>query len=250
MRPSIVPGLVASAARNVRQQQKSLRFFEMGRVFRNAGGGKAKDQESETLAILLSGGTAPAGWNQQDRHADPHDLKGLINALVPDKTIRFSPRERDGFALGCDIKADDQNIGVFARLLPARERELDFTSPVFVAEVDLTKIRKLLAGIEHVEVLPQFPGSSRDAAMELPATLPNAEIENVLLKLAEPLLVGFECFDVFTDPTGQKLAADRKSVAYRFQYRAADRTLKAEEVDTAHQKVLEALTAKLGVKFR
>ncbi len=133
MRPSIVPGLVASAARNVRQQQKSLRFFEMGRVFRNAGGGKAKDQESETLAILVSGTTAPAAWNQVERHADLHDLKGLIQALLPNKTIRFSPRERDGFALGCDIKAEDINIGVFARLLPARERELDFTAPVFVA---------------------------------------------------------------------------------------------------------------------
>ena len=250
MRPSLVPGLVASAARNVRQQAKSLRFFEMGRAFRNAGGGKARDQESETLAILLSGGTAPAGWNQQDRQADLYDLKGLINALVPNKTVRFSPRERDGFALGCDIKADDQNIGVFARLKPSRERELDFTSPVFVAELDLTKLRKLLAGIDHVEDLPQFPGSSRDAAMELPATLPNAEIEGVLAKCNEPLLVAFECFDVFTDPTGQKLPTDRKSVAYRFQYRAADRTLKAEEVDAAHQKVLEALTSKIGVKFR
>jgi phenylalanyl-tRNA synthetase beta chain len=250
MRPSIVPGLVASAARNIRQQQKSLRFFEMGRVFRNAGGGKAKDQESETLAILLSGPVAPAAWNQQERPADLHDLKGLINALVPDKTIRLLPRERDGFVLGCDIKADDQNLGVFARLLPARERELDFTSPVFVAELDLTKLRKLLTGIDHVEALPQFPGSSRDAAMEVAATLANAEIETVLLKLAEPLLVAFECFDVFNDPSGQKLAADRKSLAYRFHYRAPDRTLKAGEVDAAHQKVLEALTSKLGVKFR
>lgn len=250
MRPSLVPGLVASAARNVRQQAKSLRFFEMGRAFRNAGGGKAKDQESETLAILLSGGTAPAGWNQADRVADLYDLKGLINALVPNKTIRFAPKDRDGFALGCDIKADDQNIGVFARLKPSRERELDFSSPVFVAELDLSKLRKLLNGIDHVEDLPQFPGSSRDAAMELPATLPNAEIEGVLAKCNEPLLIAFECFDVFTDPSGQKLATDRKSVAYRFQYRATDRTLKAEEVDAAHQKVLEALTQKLGVKFR
>ncbi len=250
MRPSIVPGLVASAARNVRQQAKALRFFEMGRVFRNAGGGKAKDQESENLAILLSGGTAPAGWNQADRQADLYDLKGLVSALVPNKKIRFSPRERDGFALGCDIKAADQNIGVFARLMPSRERELDFNSPVFVVELDLGKLRKLLKGIEHAEDLPQFPGSSRDAAMELPATLPNADIENVLQKFAEPLLVSYECFDVFSDPSGVKLAADRKSVAYRFQYRAADRTLKAEEVDAAHQKVLDVLTQKLGVKFR
>jgi phenylalanyl-tRNA synthetase beta chain len=250
MRPSLVPGLVASAARNVRQQLKSLRFFEMGRAFRNAGGGKAKDQESETLAILLSGPTAPAGWNQAERAADLHDLKGLIAALLPNKIIRFSPKDRDGFALGCDIKADDQTIGVFARLRPARERELDFTAPVFVAELDLAKLRKLLAGIDHVADLPQFPGSSRDAAMELPASLPNAEIENVLGKCAEPLLVGFECFDVFTDPSGQKLAAERKSLAYRFLYRAAERTLKAEEVDAAHQKVLDTLTQKLGVKLR
>jgi phenylalanyl-tRNA synthetase beta chain len=250
MRPSLVPGLVASAARNIRQQAKSLRFFEMGRVFRHAGGGKARDQESETLAVLLSGCAAPAGWNQQDRAADLHDLKGLIAALVPGKSVRFSPRDRDGFALGCDVKADDQNLGVFARLLPARERELDFTAPVFVAELDLTKLRKLLAGTGHVADLPQFPGSSRDAAMDLPASLPNAEIENVLDKCAEPLLVAYECFDVFTDPTGQKLPADRKSVAYRFHYRAADRTLKAEEVDAAHQKVLAVLTQKLGVKFR
>ena len=69
-------------------------------------------------------------------------------------------------------------------------------------------------------------------------------------KLAEPLLVSSDCFDVFTDATGQKIAADRKSVAYRFQYREATRTLKAEEVDAAHQTVLEALTKGLGVTFR
>jgi phenylalanyl-tRNA synthetase beta chain len=175
---------------------------------------------------------------------------GLINALVPNKTVRLSPRDRLGFALASDIKADDQNIGVFARLLPARERKLDFTSPVFIAELDLAKLRKLLTGIGHAEDLPQFPGSSRDAAMEVAATMPNAEIENILLKLSEPLLASFECFDVFSDPTGLKLAADRKSLAYRFHYRAADRTLKADEVDAAHTKVLNALSSKAGVKFR
>jgi len=250
MRPSMIPGLVASAARNVRQQAKALRFFEMGRVFRNAGGGKAKDQESESLGLLLSADVAPSAWNQSERVADLYDLKGLIAALLPNQFIRFLPREREGFALACDIKAGDQNIGVFARLLPARERAMDCESPVFVAELDLSKLRKLLAGIEHVEDLPQFPGSSRDAAMELPMTLPNADIENVLKQMNEPLLVSYECFDVFTDPAGEKLAADRKSVAYRFLYRAADRTLKAEEVDVAHQKVLETLVQKVGVKFR
>ena len=250
MRPSMIPGLVASAVRNVRQQAKSLRLFEMGRVFRNAGGGKSKDQESETLGILLSGPTRPVGWDQAEYIADPFDLKGFVAALIPGASIRFSPKDREGFAIACDIRAGDQSIGVFARLLPSRERELDFNTPVFVAELDLGKVRKLLKGIEYVAELPQFPGSSRDAAMEVASTLPNSEIEGVITKCAEALLVDFECFDVFTDPSGAKLAADRKSLAYRFHYRASDRTLKAEEIDAAHQRVLNALSEKAGVRFR
>lgn len=250
MRPSIVPGLIASAARNVRQQAKSLRFFEMGRVFRNAGGGKAKDQESETLALLLSGSAQPTGWSQADRTTDLYDLKAVLSALLGDRKITLTPKDRPGFVLASDIKVDDQNIGIFARLTPARERELDFTTPVFVAELDLGKLRKLLNGISHVEDLPQFPGSSRDAAMELPLITPNAQIEAVIAKIAEPLLISSECFDVFTDPSGQKISAESKSVAYRFHYRENSRTLNAGEIDTAHQKVLEALTKGLGVKFR
>lgn len=250
MRPSIVPGLVASAERNVRQGRKALRFFEMGRVFRNAGGGKAKDQESETLAILVSGATQPSGWAQSDRAADLYDLKGLVGALLPGRQIKFVPKERAGFALASDIKVDDQNVGVFARVSLKRERELDFVSGVYVAELDLGKLRKLLTGAGQVEDLPLFPGSSRDAAMELPAATANGQVEAVIAKCGEPLLVASECFDVFSDPGGVKLPADRKSVAYRFHYRAADRTLKAEEVDAAHQKVLKALTEGLGVKFR
>lgn len=250
MRPSIVPGLVASAARNVRQQQKALRFFEMGRVFRNSGGGKAKDLESETLALLVSGNTNAGGWAQVDRLADLYDLKGILSALLPNSSIKFVPKERAGFVLGSDIKVDDQNIGVFGRLSLAKERELDFSSAVYVAELDLAKVRKLLSGISQVEDLPQFPGSSRDAAMELPVSTANAQIEATIKKHAESLLIASECFDVFTDPTGVKLPADRKSVAYRFHYRSPERTLKAEEVDAAHQKLLASLTAELGVKFR
>jgi phenylalanyl-tRNA synthetase beta chain len=55
MRPSLVPGLVATAARNVRQGANSLRFFELGRQYRNAGGGKAMDIEGDSLALLVSG---------------------------------------------------------------------------------------------------------------------------------------------------------------------------------------------------
>lgn len=250
MRPSLIPGLVASAARNVRQGTKALRLFEVGRVFRNAGGGKAKDLESDSLGILLSGPALPASWAHPEAAADLYDLKAVIAALVPTAALQLVPRQRDGFALGCDIQAGGQNLGTFAMLLPSRQRELDIEGPVFVAELDLPKLRKFVAGSQEIADLPQFPGSSRDVALEAPASLANAELEKVLAKVKEPLLTGFECFDVFRDESGAKLAADRKSIAYRMHYRAADRTLKAEEIDAAHKVVVTALTSSLAVSQR
>jgi phenylalanyl-tRNA synthetase beta chain len=250
MRPSIVPGLVASAAHNVAQQARGLRLFEAGRVFRNSGGGRAKDQEGEVLSLLLSGEAEPEGWNRPERTADLYDLKGVLAALLPGGEIRFVPREREGFVLVCDIRSGERNLGIFARLSPARERALGFIHPVYVAELDLPKLRGMVGAGTTVADLPQFPGSSRDAAMDVPAGLPNAAIEEIIAKCAEPLLVSASCFDVFRDPAGGKLPADRKSLAYRFLYRAADRTLTSAEVDAAHGRVLEALGRGLDLSFR
>ncbi|MFC7336760.1 phenylalanine--tRNA ligase subunit beta [Haloferula chungangensis] len=250
LRPSMTPGLIASAERNIRQGASALRLFEMGRVFRNAGGGKAKDLEAETLGILLSGHAHPAGWDAKARPADLHDLKAIVGALAPCSDLQFKPKEQEGFALGCDIMVDGQNIGSFAMLKPSRQRQIDATQPVYVAELDLSKLRKLSAVSRDIADLPQFPGSTRDVAMEAPSELLNSEIEKVLGKIKEPLLTGFECFDLFRDPSGEKLSADRKSIAYRISYRSGERTLKTEEVDTAHQAILAQLSKSLGISFR
>lgn len=250
LRPSLVPGLIASAQRNIRQGASSLRLFEMGKFFRNAGGGKANDLEAESLAILISGETQPSGWSRKANAADLYDLKAVIQALVPGVQVQLSPRERDGFALGADINAAGQNIGSFAMVSPSRQRELDANPPIFVADLDLAKLRKLSAVSRDIDELPQFPGSTRDAAMEAPATLTNAEIEKALGKIREPLLTGYECFDLFSDPTGEKLAPDRKSIAYRLYYRSAEKTLKTKEVDKAHQAILDQLSKSLPISFR
>jgi phenylalanyl-tRNA synthetase beta chain len=177
-------------------------------------------------------------------------MKAVLQAILPGCPLQFTPREREGFVLACDVSGGESNLGVAARLRPARERDLDFDHPVWLVELDLGKVRKWLGRRRVVEELPQFPGSSRDAAMEVSVSLPALEIDKAIAKANQPLLQHFECFDVFTDPTGQKLDVAKKSIAYRFHYRAADRTLKNEEVDAAHKHVLDALVKALGVVFR
>ena len=49
LRPAHTPGLIAAAVRNSNQGVSGLRFFELGRVFRNTGGGRGRDIETDTL---------------------------------------------------------------------------------------------------------------------------------------------------------------------------------------------------------
>lgn len=250
MRPSLTPGLVATAARNIRQGAKSLLFFEMGRQFRNAGGGKAKDIEADSLALLMGGDARPASWSHSPDTLNAFDLKAVVALLLPHFDIQLNPRKRDGFILAADILCAGKPIGAFAQLTPAKCRELGSDTPLYLAELDVKKCQQLSIGTAQVDDLPQFPGSSRDAAMEAPITLANADIEKAVKKHNEMLLVSYACFDVFTDPSGERLATDRKSIAYTFHYRSPERTLKAKEVDTAHQKLLDHLAQTLPISYR
>ena len=251
MRPSIAPGLIATAARNTRQGATALRFFESGRCFRNAGGGKATDLETEHLGLLLSGDRTPSSWDSgKTAPADVYELKAVIAALLPRATVQFAPGKQAQFPLSAVIQANGKPVGTFAQLSPSRGRALDVDVPIYLAELDLTKLIALRTETASVSELPQFPGSARDAAMEAPDKLSNADLEKALGKLQEPLLVSATCFDVFRDPSGEKLAADRKSIAYKFLYRSEERTLKSKEVDEAHAKVLAHLEKSVGVSFR
>lgn len=251
LRPSLAPGLIETASRNVRQGAKAVRFFECGCCFRNAGGGKAKDLEVDALGILLGGAEHPASWSgNSPAPVDAFALKGVLAALVPGAEIQLTPAKPGSFLQAAQIQINGKTMGSFAQLAPSRGRALDMEFPVYLAELDLKKLCELRGAESPVNPLPQFPGSSRDAAMEAPANLPNADIEKAIRKLNEPLLVSSACFDVFRDPSGEKLASDRKSVAYSFHYRSADKTLKSKEVDQAHQKLLQHLEKTLPISFR
>ncbi len=91
---------------------------------------------------------------------------------------------------------------------------------------------------------------TRDVAMEVPADLPHAKVAAFFASQKEPLLITSEVFDVFADPTGQKIAKDRKSIAWTLTYRSPEKTLETAEVDAAHQRILAALEKTLPAMVR
>ena len=251
LRPSIVPGLIATAALNIRQGSNRLRFFELGRIFLKLPNGQTR--EDERLAILISGPVSPSSWHgREPQAASVHDLRGIIEQLpgLTGQTIDLKKTADNGtFLLSAELKANNKGIGWIAQLHPARARAMDARHPVYVAELVLSSLRGT-TGPARFEELPRFPAITRDVAMEVPADLPHQQVATFFAGQKEPLLIKAEVFDVFTDATGTKLAKDRKSIAWTLTYRASDRTLETNEVELAHGRILAAIPKALPATIR
>lgn len=250
LRPSLVPGLLATAALNSRQGAQRLALFEAGRVFLKMPNGQVR--EEERLAVLLTGPVAEVSWHEkQPRAADAFDLRGLIEALSGVASLDLRRQDDSSvFLLRHELRAGNRVLGWIAQLHPARARELDARHPVYVAELLLSALRQGAGGPAKFEELPRFPSVTRDLAFELPLDLPNAKVQAFFASLKEPLLAGATLFDVFVDATGTKIAADRKSTAWTLTYRAPDRTLETAEVDAVHARIVAALEKSLPASQR
>ncbi len=251
LRPSLIPGLIGTAGLNIRQGQSRLRFFETGRVFLTNPNGTSR--EEERFALLLCGPVSQTSWQDKSPKAeDYHGLVGVLASLpgLEGQSMDLVPKPLEGWLLSAEIKRGSKTLGWIAQLYPKHARDLDARHPVYVAELAISALQQGVATSVKFTELPKFPEITRDVAIELPAEFPNAKVAAFFTAQKEPLLVEAELFDVFSDATGEKLAADKKSVAWSLTYRANDRTLESKEVDAAHQQILKNLVGTLPASLR
>jgi phenylalanyl-tRNA synthetase beta chain len=246
LRPSLIPGLLAALERNLHGGAKSVRLFELGRVF-SAGG---HPEERICLAAILTGDALPALWcDTAPRKTGIFDLKGCIESLGIEDLAFDEALTINGLLPAVLIMVHDQLAGTLGQLIPARLRAIDSPAPVALFELDLTNVR-LHPTPSRIAPIPRFPAVTRDIAIIADSALPHARIEETLRAGNEPLLVDIRLFDLFSDPAGSRVPAGQKSLAYSLTYRSAERTLTADEVNAAHARLKERLKAALSVSFR
>ena len=247
LRPGLLHGLLTAVRDNFRAGAKSVRLFEIGRVFHTQ-----RPEEFTHAAVVLAGPVNGRNWRAgEGRETDLFDLKAILAAALG-AGVSFERDENPALALSLAVKMDGKSCGFAGQLWPAEARALDSTAPVLFAELDLGALWKAAAPdlAKKYREIPRFPAVTRDIAMLAPLVLAHESVAATLAKANEPLLAGVELFDVFTDATGAKIPANQKSLAYSLTYRSTGRTLTTDEVNAAHAKLKERLKTELGVALR
>jgi phenylalanyl-tRNA synthetase beta chain len=243
LRNSLVPGLLAAIRRNIDQGAKSIPLFEVGRIFTPAG-------EGERLAIAATGERQTPDWRgEPTRPWDIFDLLGAMKNLTGAETQPLANPPAP-FGAAVEILLSGKKIGTAGQLHPGTARELGATHPVLAAEFDLSAWRPLAPRNATTTPLAKFPASARDIAFTAPLLLPYGEVRAAIASLNEPLLESIALFDLFTDPKGEKIPADKKSLAVSLVFRSPDRTLTAEEVQAATDRIKSHLRKNPALEFR
>lgn len=255
MRTNLLGGLLEALARNFNQGTRNVRLFEFGKCFTHAD--DERPIETEKLALVATGARNADDWQAAATRLDFYDVKGLLETLAEVLSMRgleFAPVESGEAASAylhtgraALIMHGGHTLGRVGQLHPRIATSYKFKQPVFVAELDFGALLASERTEARYRPLPKFPQAQRDVALLIATTVNFAALEAAIYALQIPELISVRLFDLYA---GKELPAGKHSLALSLSYRAANRTLTDEEVNGAHERVLQTLKAVFGAEIR
>jgi len=249
MRTSLVPGLLETVYRNISKQQKNLKFFEIGKVYIKKGKDNLPD-ETEMIAGLWTGVQFDASWYAKETPCDFFDIKGAVEGLLKGMkidSIRFSSRfsgladdlcayTKPGYT--ARILSDKEILGLVGELHPLVLRNFDLKQAVYIFELNIDSLIKLLPETIQSKPIPKFPTVPRDITIIVNKDTEAGAILNCIENIQEQLIENIHLFDVFT---GDPIPPGQKSVSIRVTYRSNKKTLEDEDVGNIHKAITDRL---------
>ena len=251
MRPTLLPGLLDALRHNFNHGTRSVRLFELGRVFVAREAGQLPD-EPAAFALVLTGGALEEGRAAAPREVDFYDLKGAVEAAADAMKVEglaFEPAAARHLREGqtARVLLDGRPAGTLGRLAEEVSAAYKFRQPVYVAELNFGALLAAPERPVRYAPLARFPSVVRDISLVAGRRVTFEELRRAALEHGGQFCRGVSLVDVYG---GANLPEGKRSVTLRAEYRADDRTLRDEEVEAAHAQVVRALAERFGAQLR
>ncbi|OAI45040.1 phenylalanine--tRNA ligase subunit beta [Rhizomicrobium sp. SCGC AG-212-E05] len=251
LRPSVLPSLLAAAARNAARGFASLQLFEIGAAFDSGVPGQQK-----TVAAAIRTGSAERHWQKgadaPGLFAVKADLLAALEAITgapmsapitQGAPAWYHPGRSGTIAMGPKV------IAQFGEIHPKILAAFDIKGPAAGFEIFLDAIpdAKSKGGKAKPLFAPSpFQAIERDFAFVVDARLAAGEIVKVVKLADRNLIDSVNVFDVYE---GKGVPDGKKSVAVAVRIQPKDATLTEAEIESLAQKIVAA-TLKIGATLR
>ncbi|MCW5694601.1 MAG: phenylalanine--tRNA ligase subunit beta [Pseudolabrys sp.] len=258
MRPSLLPGLLASAQKNADRGYPDVALFEVGQIF------KGDQPEDQFIAAsgLRRGLAKPEGagrhWSHAAKPVDVFDAKAdalaalaaagaLVGSLqvVPGGPAWFHPGRSGTIQLG------PQNvIGHFGEIHPRILSALKLDGPLVGFEVILDNVpaaKPRPTRAKPLLELSAFQPVTRDFAFVVDGKVKAGDIVRAAQNVDKKLIAGVTVFDVYE---GKGIEPGQKSVAIAVTIQPRDKTMLDAEIDALGQKIVAEVSKRTGGVLR
>jgi len=242
LRPSHLPSFLEIAKTNQDFKTENLAIFEISHIHYRKDN---KIIEQPSLAILLMGTSAPFYWQEKTRKYDFYDLKGILSSLlkicgIEQHDYRSSSHPSLHPGSQSDLYMDDIFSAVFGEIHPTIVSAYDLKQKVYFAQVNLQTLFEKRKDQTTYKKLSMFPSSERDWTVCVTPHFPVGKILSLSHSQLADILESIELIDIYQTDEMKNL---KKNVTFRFIYRGINKTLQYEEVEKAHQNVLEKISS-------
>ncbi|MGB3844254.1 MAG: phenylalanine--tRNA ligase subunit beta [Sphingopyxis sp.] len=252
MRPSLLPGLLAAAARNQKRGAESIRLFEIGRRYLN-------DAERPTLCIVMAGDRSERGW-QAGKAAgfDAFDAKAAALALLDaagapaDRLQVMEPVAEAGVwhpGQAATLRLGPKAVlAEFGALHPSLARHYDVDGAVMAVQIFLDAIpaKRTSGPARSAFTPPALQPVRRDFAFLAPDSLSAADLVRAVKGADKALIIDARLFDRFA---GAGVPEGQVSLAVEVVLQPAEKSFTEAELKAVADKVVAA-AAKAGAVLR
>ena len=248
LRPSLLPGLVESAGRNIRRGQRDVQLFEIGNRFTQQSG------ETQAIAFIWTGARRALHWSERSRDTDFFDAASLVSVVADalDASVLLQPLSAlPSFLVAGQAaevvasakespESDTRRVGLVGRLTPAVGESLGLPAevPAYVGELAIEPLARFLRTSLKAMAPPRFPSVDRDISILVDDTTAAQAVRDTVRAIALAHLVDLREFDRYA---GKGIPDGKVSLSLRLTFRAPDKTLTDAEVQSAMESVLSAL---------
>ncbi len=217
MRRSLLPGVFETIVKNTRHFRE-FRLFEIGGEIQPESGSLHEEVQHAVAAI----------YGEQTDEREFFELKRVVECLFAEAQLKAAgPRAWEHPFRAAEIHWRGQEIGRLFELHPSLLDAAKLEGRTFLFDVDLDLAQSL--GYEPVRYKPlrRYPTSAFDLSVVADTRRPVAQIQHELTRMVGDALVSI---DFVRQYAGPPLEQGQKSVSYRIEIGAPDRTLTNEEV--------------------
>jgi len=239
---------VKNNLKNFSRDEQGMKIFELGKVYHLASANIKSRSDAIKEEKMLTG--IIARRSEKIKGENFYELKGAIDSLLNKLGItdfwyddyQVTPDwtdeafwQKTGTA---EVKVGDEEIGFLGEINLKILTRLNIRASVAAFNLNFEKILRLAEEELIYEPPSPYPAAVRDLAILVNQQDKVADVLNVINASGGELVQDVDLFDMYE---GEEIPRGKKNLAFHIIYQSYDRTLKDEEVDKIHRKIIREL---------